>query len=126
MLASAVAAGWYGGPTGGALVGFTSGLFYDFYLATPLGLNALTYAIVGYLLGQIAVFLSDEAEWIIRITISVAAVTIGLVLIRDIRRTYSRTEFIQSEFWQNTCYFKPIYRVTDGSNSFNDGLVVWG
>ena len=80
LLAAAVAAGWYGGPTGGALVGFTSGLFYDFYLATPLGLNALTYAIVGYLLGQIAAFLSDEAEWIIRITISVAAVTIGLVL----------------------------------------------
>ena len=54
LLASAIAAGWYGGPTSGA--------------------------IVGYLLGQIAVFLSDEAEWIIRITISVAAVTVGLVL----------------------------------------------
>ena len=80
LLASAIAAGWYGGPTSGAIVGFSSGLFYDFYLATPLGLNALTYAIVGYLLGQIAVFLSDEAEWIIRITISVSAVAVGLVL----------------------------------------------
>ncbi len=80
LLAAAIAAGWYGGPLGGAVVGFSSGLFYDFYLATPLGLNALTYAIVGYLLGQVAAFLSDEADWIIRITISVAAVTIGLLL----------------------------------------------
>ncbi len=80
LLAAAIAAGWYGGPIGGAVVGFSSGLFYDLYLATPLGLNALTYAIVGYLLGQIATFLSDEAEWIIRITISVVAVTIGLLL----------------------------------------------
>ena len=80
MLAAAIAAGWYGGPSGGAIVGFSCGLFYDFYLATPLGLTALTYAIIGYLLGQIAAFLSDEAEWIVRITISVAAVTMGIVL----------------------------------------------
>ena len=80
LLAAAIAAGWYGGPLGGAIIGFSSGLFYDFYLATPLGLNALTYAIIGYLLGQIATFLSDEAEWVIRITISVASVTLGLTL----------------------------------------------
>ena len=80
LLAAAIAAGWYGGPRSGAIVGFGSGLFYDFYLATPLGLNALTYTLVGYLLGQIATFLSDEAEWVVRLTISVAAVTMGLVL----------------------------------------------
>jgi len=80
LLGAAIAAGWYGGPIGGAVVGFSGGLFYDLYLATPMGLNALTYAIVGYLLGQIATFLSDEAEWVIRITISVASVTLGLLL----------------------------------------------
>ena len=80
VLAGAIAAGWYGGPVGGAVVGFTGGLFYDMYLATPLGLNALTYALIGYLLGQIANFLSEDAELIIRLIISFAAVSVGLLM----------------------------------------------
>ena len=42
MLGIAITAGWNGGSSRGAVVGFISGMSIDLYLATPLGLSALT------------------------------------------------------------------------------------
>lgn len=39
------------GPEAGALTGFGAGLAFDLFLETPLGLNALTDAVVGYAVG---------------------------------------------------------------------------
>ncbi|MFM8971620.1 MAG: rod shape-determining protein MreD [Actinomycetota bacterium] len=39
------------GPEAGALTGFGTGLAFDLFLETPLGLSALTDAVVGYAVG---------------------------------------------------------------------------
>ncbi len=55
MLGAAVASGWHGGPNDGAIMGFASGFLVDLYLASPMGLSALSYALTGYLLGIIVI-----------------------------------------------------------------------
>jgi rod shape-determining protein MreD len=52
-LVVALAVGYYEGPESGALVGFAIGFGYDLFLETPLGLSALSYALVGYGVGVI-------------------------------------------------------------------------
>ncbi len=54
MLLCTVCAALIGGPELGALVGFSSGLLADLFLATtPLGLSALTFCLVGYAIGSL-------------------------------------------------------------------------
>lgn len=64
VLLVAIAAGIAAGPERGAIVGFTAGLLYDLMLTTPLGLSALTYCIVGYLMGSIHSSVLRAAGWI--------------------------------------------------------------
>jgi rod shape-determining protein MreD len=53
MLLCTVGAALAGGPELGALVGFVAGLMTDLFLqATPLGLSALSYSLVGYAVGS--------------------------------------------------------------------------
>ncbi|MDQ4096590.1 MAG: rod shape-determining protein MreD [Actinomycetota bacterium] len=51
MLLLAVAAGLEAGPGYGATIGFTSGMLSDLLLPTPLGLSALVFTVVGYVVG---------------------------------------------------------------------------
>jgi len=51
LLLLAISAGMVGGPDDGALIGFFAGLSLDLMLQTPLGLGALVYCIVGYVVG---------------------------------------------------------------------------
>jgi rod shape-determining protein MreD len=51
-LVVALAVGYYEGPESGAIVGFAIGFGYDLFLETPLGLSALSYALVGYGVGR--------------------------------------------------------------------------
>jgi rod shape-determining protein MreD len=51
MLLLAVAAGLEAGPGHGATVGFASGMLSDLLLPTPLGLSALVFTLVGYIVG---------------------------------------------------------------------------
>ena len=52
MLLLTICAGLAGGPDTGAVVGFLAGLLIDLFLhATPFGLSALTYCLVGYAVG---------------------------------------------------------------------------
>ena len=50
-LAAAVA--YYGGPQLGAIYGFTAGIAIDCFLTTPMGLSALSFALVGYGVGAL-------------------------------------------------------------------------
>jgi rod shape-determining protein MreD len=52
-LVVALAVGYYEGPESGAIVGFAIGFGYDLFLETPVGLSALSYALVGYGVGVI-------------------------------------------------------------------------
>ncbi len=80
MLGLAITAGWHGGPSSGAIIGFASGLLVDMYIATPLGLSALTYALIAYLLGVVAELLAEDVERIVRTVISITSVSLGLVV----------------------------------------------
>ena len=77
MLGVAIAAGWNGGSSRGAVVGFIGGMSIDLYLATPLGLSALTYSIIGYLIGIVAEIVAEDVEKIVRLVISIATVAFG-------------------------------------------------
>ena len=50
-LVVAIAVAFNLGPEAGAITGFVVGLGFDLFLSTPLGLNALVYALVGYGVG---------------------------------------------------------------------------
>ena len=52
MLLLAISAGIAAGPEWGALTGFIAGIAFDLVLQTPFGLSALSYCIVGYLVGS--------------------------------------------------------------------------
>ena len=63
VLVVVVAAGITGGADRGATYGFAAGLVYDLLVASPFGLTALTYAIVGYVVGLLATVLQHTGGW---------------------------------------------------------------
>lgn len=77
MLAAA-AAGVAGGPERGVVAGFSAGLLHDLYLQTPLGLTALVFAVLGYLVGAFQLRLTSQSR-LIRV-VSVAAGTAAGVI----------------------------------------------
>jgi len=72
MLLVAVAAGITGGPARGAAIGFASGMAFDIFLETPLGLSALVFCIVGYTVGAAETGILRAAWWIPVLTAFVA------------------------------------------------------
>ena len=80
MLAVAVSAGFAGGPADGAVVGFVAGMAVDaIYLETPLGLSALVFCLIGYVVGRARGGLLRTAWWI-PIAIAFLASTAGELL----------------------------------------------
>jgi rod shape-determining protein MreD len=63
MLVVVVAAGLTGGADRGITYGFAAGVLYDLVLDTPFGLNALTYAVVGYGVGVVGTALGRTSGW---------------------------------------------------------------
>jgi rod shape-determining protein MreD len=79
MLALVVAAGISGGPDRGATYGFVFGVAYDLVLDTPFGLNALTYALVGYAVGLVgAAVMRTSGWWPVGIAAAASAVQVTL------------------------------------------------
>lgn len=74
-----IAVGFLAGPERGAQVGFGAGLAFDIVLATPLGLSALIYTIVGFAVGTMSRSVVRSAWWIG--TALVGAASVGAVLI---------------------------------------------
>ena len=77
----ALAVGYYDGPEAGATVGFLAGFGFDLFLATPLGLNALTYALVGYGIGVLEAGLFRSPRWLPSFLGAVGGLTGGLLFI---------------------------------------------
>jgi rod shape-determining protein MreD len=66
MVLVAICAGLTGGAESGALVGFWAGLIADLTLtATPVGLSALTYCLIGAAVGALRTGLLPEARLVV-------------------------------------------------------------
>lgn len=74
MLLLAIAGGMSGGPTTGAVLGFGSGMALDLFLQTPMGLSALVFSLVGYVVGLVQATILRTAWWIPMLTAFVASV----------------------------------------------------
>ena len=59
-----IAVAYYAGPETGTVYGFFSGLAVDCFLQTPMGLSALSFAIVGYGVGYLQSGLVRSTRWI--------------------------------------------------------------
>lgn len=66
--------GMVAGPEQGAVIGFLGGLGADVFLATPLGLSALSYTIIGYAVGTVQRGIIHPTWWL---TPAIAAVASG-------------------------------------------------
>lgn len=75
MLLLAICAGLYGGARQGVLVGFGCGLLSDLFLTnTPFGLSALTFCLVGYVVGALRVTLLPDGWPLVPVIVFVASV----------------------------------------------------
>lgn len=79
MLLVAVAGGLLAGAERGALLGFTAGLLADLFVQTPLGLSALTFALVGFVVGSLQTGIVHTSWWIGPVTALIASFA-GVVL----------------------------------------------
>lgn len=73
MVLLAITAGFVAGPERGAVVGFAAGLAFDVVLATPLGLSALVYTLVGYGVGVVTANVVRAAWWITPVLVALAS-----------------------------------------------------
>lgn len=73
MVLVAVTAGFVAGPERGAVAGFAAGLSIDIMLATPFGLSALVYTLVGYLVGLTAANVVRASWWISPIVVGLGS-----------------------------------------------------
>jgi rod shape-determining protein MreD len=79
MLLVAIAAGITAGAARGAVVGFATGMLFDLFLRTPLGLAALVFTLVGYAVGAAHTGVLRSAWYIPMLTAGAASVA-GVVL----------------------------------------------
>jgi rod shape-determining protein MreD len=77
----AIAVGYEYGAEAGAVTGFVAGLGYDLFLETPLGLCALSYAIVGYFMGVIESGLFRSPRWLPSLLGAIGGLAGGLLFI---------------------------------------------
>lgn len=69
----AIAAGFAAGPRSGAITGFAAGLVFDLFLATPLGLSALVYTVVGHAVGSFSAGILRTSWWIAPVVTAAAS-----------------------------------------------------
>jgi rod shape-determining protein MreD len=62
-----IAVAYYLGPERGAGFGFAAGLAVDLFLTTPIGLSALSFALVGYGVGVAQSGLVRPSRWVVPI-----------------------------------------------------------
>lgn len=60
-----VAVAYYVGAERGAAFGFLTGLAVDLFLSTPLGLSALSFALVGYGIGGLKTGIVRPSRWVV-------------------------------------------------------------
>jgi rod shape-determining protein MreD len=72
---------YYQGPERGAAFGFVTGLVVDLFLSTPLGLSALSFALVGYGIGVIEGGLVRSSRWVAPIMGGLGGLTGGVLFV---------------------------------------------
>jgi rod shape-determining protein MreD len=77
----AVAVAFDYGPEEGALVGFFAGLAYDLFLATPLGLTALAYALTAYAVGVLQGGVLRSPRWFTPVIGGASGLVAGLLFV---------------------------------------------
>jgi rod shape-determining protein MreD len=77
----AVAIAFEYGPEAGAIVGFVAGLSYDFFLATPLGLTALAYALTAYAVGVLQGGVLRSPKWFTPVIGGAAGLVAGMLFV---------------------------------------------
>lgn len=98
MLLVAIAAGFTGGPSRGATVGFVSGMALDLFLQTPLGLSALVFTLVGFAVGTVETGILRSSWWIPVVTALLASAA-GEVLFALIASVVGETQMFNSRLW---------------------------
>ena len=79
MLLLAISAGMVGGADRGAVVGFFAGLTLDLLVQSPLGLYALVYCVVGYVVGAAHTAVVRTSRWE-PVVLAVLASVVGIAL----------------------------------------------
>lgn len=77
----AVAVAFDYGPEAGAMFGFFTGLGFDFFLETPLGLSALAYALTAYTIGVLQGGVLRTPKWFTPVIGALSGVVGGLIFI---------------------------------------------
>ena len=85
---------YYQGPERGAAFGFAMGLALDLFLSTPLGLSALSFALVGYGVGVIQGGLVRSSRWVAPIMGGLGGLA-GGVLFVGVGALAGREEFLR-------------------------------
>ncbi len=80
LLGASIAGAWVAGPDRGAMIGFVSGMLYDIYLPTPLGLSALSYLLIAYGVGLIGDGVAQSGEATLRRLVTFIGVPLGMAL----------------------------------------------
>ncbi len=92
MLLLAICAGMSGGAELGAIVGFCAGLLTDLFLqTTPLGLSALTYCLIGFVVGTVRRGLLREGRLVAPLVTLVASAA-GVILFVLIGATVGQSQ----------------------------------
>jgi rod shape-determining protein MreD len=79
VLLVAIAAGLESDGEHGAIVGFFAGLTFDLLLDTPVGLSALSYALVGFVVGTLQSKVL-RATWWIPVLVTMLASALGVLI----------------------------------------------
>jgi rod shape-determining protein MreD len=96
LLLFAVVAGIVGGSETGAVVAFVVGLVADLFVQTPLGLSALTYALVAFAVGSLQAGLIRSSWWITPLTALIGSAA-GVVLFVLIGAVLGQTQLMNGE-----------------------------
>ncbi len=94
MLLVAVAAAIAGGSERGAVIGFVCGLLNDVFLRTPLGLSALTFTLVAFVVGLVQSSVIRSSWWMPPLTAFLASAA-GVVLYAALAAIVGRSEFLR-------------------------------
>jgi rod shape-determining protein MreD len=80
-LVLAVAIAFDYGPEAGAIVGFLAGLSYDLFLATPLGLTALAWALTAYAVGVLQGGVLRSPKWFTPVIGGASGIAAGMLFV---------------------------------------------
>lgn len=88
--------GLYKGPISGAWYGFLAGILLDIFSPSPLGTNALSKTVLGFLAGAVAPLLYFEAPFIQGLFLFIAMLLEGLILFILLSSFYLAPSFYYS------------------------------